>query len=439
MLSPQAWNAFLKTLEEPPPRTIFVLATTEAQKVLPTVVDRCHRFDFTPPDGRADRRRAAPRRRRGGHRRARRGARAARAPRDRLLPRRARHARAARRPTRGRRSPTEDVLAVLGVADAELLFSALDAIAARDAREALLGAARLVDTGPRPDDVREGPRGPRARPHGRAGAGRAAAGAAAHAGSRRAPGRAGRARRARRGRAAARPARAARWRPARNGADPRTQLELALVKAAVAGGRSVGEGAARPRRGAGGRAAADRRRPRPRRRRSAPPSAACHRAGRRRARAAAAGARARARRRLPRPSARRRRPIWTACATCGRPSSTTSGPRTSSARASSPSRGRSELRAGELTSRSRPGRSSCAARPTAQTYRECVLEALKAVTGQAPALAYELRELEALDTARRSAGGSAAPPLTEEELVARFVAEFDAEEIVPEAPPEETS
>ena len=38
MLSPQAWNAFLKTLEEPPPHTIFVLATTEANKVLPTVV-----------------------------------------------------------------------------------------------------------------------------------------------------------------------------------------------------------------------------------------------------------------------------------------------------------------------------------------------------------------------------------------------------------------
>ncbi len=51
MLSPQAWNAFLKTLEEPPPRTIFVLATTEAQKVLPTVVDRCHRFDFGRPSG----------------------------------------------------------------------------------------------------------------------------------------------------------------------------------------------------------------------------------------------------------------------------------------------------------------------------------------------------------------------------------------------------
>ncbi len=49
MLSTAAWNAFLKTLEEPPPNTVFVLATTEAAKVLPTVVDRCHRFDFHRP------------------------------------------------------------------------------------------------------------------------------------------------------------------------------------------------------------------------------------------------------------------------------------------------------------------------------------------------------------------------------------------------------
>ena len=49
MLSTAAWNAFLKTLEEPPPHTIFVLATTEVQKVLPTVADRCHRFDFSRP------------------------------------------------------------------------------------------------------------------------------------------------------------------------------------------------------------------------------------------------------------------------------------------------------------------------------------------------------------------------------------------------------
>jgi DNA polymerase-3 subunit gamma/tau len=49
MLSQAAWNAFLKTLEEPPPNTVFVLATTEAGKVPATVVDRCHRFDFMRP------------------------------------------------------------------------------------------------------------------------------------------------------------------------------------------------------------------------------------------------------------------------------------------------------------------------------------------------------------------------------------------------------
>jgi DNA polymerase-3 subunit gamma/tau len=46
MLSTAAFNALLKTLEEPPPRVIFVLATTDPQKVLPTVVSRCQRFDF---------------------------------------------------------------------------------------------------------------------------------------------------------------------------------------------------------------------------------------------------------------------------------------------------------------------------------------------------------------------------------------------------------
>ena len=68
MLSPQAWNAFLKTLEEPPPNTIFVLATTEAQKVLPTVVDRCHRFDFERPSVQEIATRARARRRPGGDR-----------------------------------------------------------------------------------------------------------------------------------------------------------------------------------------------------------------------------------------------------------------------------------------------------------------------------------------------------------------------------------
>ncbi len=46
MVTPRAFNALLKTLEEPPPHVIFVLATTEAHKVLPTVVSRCQRFDF---------------------------------------------------------------------------------------------------------------------------------------------------------------------------------------------------------------------------------------------------------------------------------------------------------------------------------------------------------------------------------------------------------
>ena len=46
MLSNAAWNAFLKTLEEPPQNVIFILATTEIQKVPITVLSRCQRFDF---------------------------------------------------------------------------------------------------------------------------------------------------------------------------------------------------------------------------------------------------------------------------------------------------------------------------------------------------------------------------------------------------------
>jgi len=49
MLSASAWNAFLKTLEEPPQHAVFVLATTEAHKVPATIIDRCHRFDFHRP------------------------------------------------------------------------------------------------------------------------------------------------------------------------------------------------------------------------------------------------------------------------------------------------------------------------------------------------------------------------------------------------------
>jgi DNA polymerase-3 subunit gamma/tau len=146
MLSPQAWNAFLKTLEEPPPSTIFVLATTEANKVLPTVVDRCHRFDFTRPTVEqlgsvvqrvADRESIA-------------------IPKD-AVALLARHATGSFRDALGTLEQlvtysgpeivVDDVLAVLGVADADLLFGALDAVAAHDARAALHAIARLVDTG----------------------------------------------------------------------------------------------------------------------------------------------------------------------------------------------------------------------------------------------------------------------------------------------------
>lgn len=50
MLSSQAFNAFLKTLEEPPPYAIFILATTEKHKVLPTILSRCQVFNFNRID-----------------------------------------------------------------------------------------------------------------------------------------------------------------------------------------------------------------------------------------------------------------------------------------------------------------------------------------------------------------------------------------------------
>ena len=146
MLSPQAWNAFLKTLEEPPPNTIFVLATTEAQKVLPTVIDRCHRFDFARPTmeqiAGVVRRVAA--------------AEGMELP-DQALTLIARSATGSFRDALGTLEQLatygganvalEDVLAVLGVTGPELLVEAADAIANRDPRAALLVVARLAEAG----------------------------------------------------------------------------------------------------------------------------------------------------------------------------------------------------------------------------------------------------------------------------------------------------
>jgi DNA polymerase III subunit gamma/tau len=146
MLSTAAWNAFLKTLEEPPPNTVFVLATTEAQKVPATVVDRCHRFDFQrptveqiahvlrrtaeaesieiPPEAIAALARAAT----GSFR-------DALGTLEQLLA------------YSGSTIALEDVLAVLGIADSALLERTVDAVATADARGALLALAECADSG----------------------------------------------------------------------------------------------------------------------------------------------------------------------------------------------------------------------------------------------------------------------------------------------------
>jgi DNA polymerase-3 subunit gamma/tau len=146
MLTTAAWNAFLKTLEEPPPNTVFVLATTEAQKVPATVVDRCHRFDFHRPT--VEQLASVVRR-------------AAQAESIEIPP--AAVAAIARSATGsfrdalgtleqlltygGREIVLEDVLAVLGVADARLLEETVDAVGAGDARRALKTLQECVEQG----------------------------------------------------------------------------------------------------------------------------------------------------------------------------------------------------------------------------------------------------------------------------------------------------
>ena len=146
MLSTQAWNAFLKTLEEPPPNTIFVLATTEANKVLPTVVDRCHRFDFARPTVQQI---AGVLRRVADAESIEIG--------DEAVALIARSATGSFRDALGTLEQLlaysgssialEDVLAVLGAADADLVFSTMEAVASGSARDALLAAARLAESG----------------------------------------------------------------------------------------------------------------------------------------------------------------------------------------------------------------------------------------------------------------------------------------------------
>ena len=146
MLTQAAWNAFLKTLEEPPAHVVFVLATTEAHKVPATIIDRCHRFDFGRPSlqqiGSVLSRVAAEE--------------GIKVP-DAALGLIARKATGSFRDALGTLEQLvtyggseirlEDVLENLGVADAELILDATETLVQKDPKGALLAVKRLTESG----------------------------------------------------------------------------------------------------------------------------------------------------------------------------------------------------------------------------------------------------------------------------------------------------
>ncbi len=146
MLTKEASNAFLKVLEEPPGHVIFVLCTTEAHKVIPTIQSRCQRFEFRRPDAGMvlevlrgiaqaeeieidDAGLAAIARSSAGAFRDAIGA----------LDQLATYC--------GKKIDLADVLSMLGVVESELLFEAVDIAAANDSRSALLFVHRLAEQG----------------------------------------------------------------------------------------------------------------------------------------------------------------------------------------------------------------------------------------------------------------------------------------------------
>jgi DNA polymerase-3 subunit gamma/tau len=146
MLTKEAWNAFLKTLEEPPPNTVFVLATTEAHKVMATIADRCQRFDFQRPSleqiSEVLNRVAAAE-----------GIEAE----DAAVAMIARSASGSFRDALGtldqlvafggNQVKLDDVLELLGAADAELLFDAVDSVVAEDPKGVLFGVEKMARSG----------------------------------------------------------------------------------------------------------------------------------------------------------------------------------------------------------------------------------------------------------------------------------------------------
>jgi DNA polymerase III subunit gamma/tau len=146
MLTKEAWNAFLKTLEEPPPKTVFVLATTESHKVMATIADRCQRFDFQRPSLEqisevlnrvaveesieVDESAVATIARSASG-----SFRDALGTLDQLVA------------FGGSKVGLDEVLEMLGAADAELLFEAVDAVVAEDPRAVLLGVEKMARSG----------------------------------------------------------------------------------------------------------------------------------------------------------------------------------------------------------------------------------------------------------------------------------------------------
>jgi DNA polymerase-3 subunit gamma/tau len=146
MLTKEAWNAFLKTLEEPPPNTVFVLATTESHKVMATIADRCQRFDFQRPSLEqiaevvnrvavsesieVDAGAAAmiARSAQGSFR-------DALGTLDQLVA------------FGGNKVGLDEVLEMLGAADADLLFDAVDAVRAENPKAVLLGVEKMARSG----------------------------------------------------------------------------------------------------------------------------------------------------------------------------------------------------------------------------------------------------------------------------------------------------
>jgi len=157
MLTREAFNALLKTLEEPPANVVFVLATTEPHKIPETIISRCQRFDFRRPQVRdiarllatiVERENARPDEERGG-------------PRieiqEAALAEIARHSQGGFRDAIGTLDKLitysdgaikpADVLEALGVTDADLLFEITDIVTERRTAEALQFVQRLANDG----------------------------------------------------------------------------------------------------------------------------------------------------------------------------------------------------------------------------------------------------------------------------------------------------